>query len=54
MQGRSGAWHIGETTSLSSHRNDRSRSVIIDDIIRREEQVDALDVGLAELVLTVG
>jgi hypothetical protein len=32
----------------------RSGSVIIDDIIRREEQIDALDVGLAELVLTAG
>ena len=54
VQGRSSTWHLGETTSLSSHYTDRSGSVIIDDIIRREEQVDALDVGLAELVLTVG
>jgi hypothetical protein len=33
---------------------DRSGSVILEEIIRRDEQIDVLEVSLAELILTVG
>lgn len=47
------AWHLGEDTAPLVI--DRSGLVILEENIRRDEQwVDALDVGLAELVFIGG